>query len=328
MNMKIRVLDRISVTIDGVEVRLGDRKQRAVLGILALDRGWVEKGRLASLVWDLDRGPQNPDAQIQGYLKGIRKAFDEAVPGSSRLITTLRGVGYQLEIGAASVDYLRFRELAALAAAAGLEDPEAAVRFGRKALAEWGDSTGVRGRMPLEASEPPLENLAEAMRQEYQVALMACLHADMARGRHKELIPELARLAGHDSYGAENEELARIRMLAYHRAGEGGRAYEVFDRLRHTLVKAFGSDPTKETSQLKDQIIKDDPALLLPETAEKEVENEVNPEGTADPAAEIEQEEPEPEVRERPKFMQRADNGQHNKFFQAETLNYNERDEV
>ena len=157
---------------------------------------------------------------------------------------------------------------------------------------------------------------------------MVCLYAEMARGRHKELTPDLSRLAGHDSYGAENEELARIRMLAYYRSGDSARAYEVFDRLRLALVKAFGSDPTEETSQLRDQIIKDDPALLLPEMAEKEEENDVNPEETADPAAAAEEEEPEPEVRERPTFMQRADKGQYNKFFQAETMTFNERDDV
>src|SRR5262249_50673490 len=102
MAVEIKILSPISMTVDGIEIRLRDRKQRILLSILALENRRVEKDRLARLLWEEDRFPQDPDDQLYGYVKGIRKAIEEASPGSGGMLRTWRGVGYGLELDAAN----------------------------------------------------------------------------------------------------------------------------------------------------------------------------------------------------------------------------------
>jgi DNA-binding SARP family transcriptional activator len=283
MKLDIKVLDRISAEIEGREVRFGDRKQRIVLAVLALDGKIVTKNRLKDLLWEAERLPQDPDAQIQGYIRDLRRAFNDAAPGSGTdRIRTLRGVGYQLKVSVMEVDYQRFRLNAGHASSTGPDDPEAAVKFGRKALAEWGAPAGLRSRPPLEASEPQLQNLVRAMQIEHQEALLACLEAELVLGRHRELIPQLAQLAGHDMASAANEALARLRMLACHRAGDDDQALEVYEGLASALDQIYGKEPAKETKQLKFQIQRRDPELQLPDSIREE---DAGPAAAPDPAA-------------------------------------------
>jgi DNA-binding SARP family transcriptional activator len=302
MKLDIKVLERISVEIEGREVHFGDRKQRIVLAVLALDGKLVPKDRLTGFLWEAERLPQDPDAQIQGYVKELRRAFNDAAPGSGNdLIKTTRGVGYQLDVSVMEVDYRRFRLNAGHAAATGPDDPEAAVKFGRKALVEWGTPAGLRGRMPLEAFEPQLQNLVQGMQIEHQEALLACLHSELALGRHRELIPQLAQLAGHDIPSAANETLARLRMLACHRAGDDEQAFEVYEGLMLTLDQIYGKEPSKETKQLKYQIQRRDPELRLPDPPREEDRGPAAsdpltaPDDTAAPRSEPAPENPQPQ---------------------------------
>ncbi|GAA2300527.1 hypothetical protein GCM10009853_066150 [Glycomyces scopariae] len=286
MNLDIKVLDRISVEIEGREVRFGDRKQRIVLAVLALNHSWVSKDLLVQRLWESEQEPKDTDTQIYGYINALRKAFEEAHPGSGALIVTERGRGYALKAGAMSVDYRRFKKDAEHAASAEPGDLETAVRFGRRALAEWGAPAGLRGCPPLEIRESQLLGLAEGMRQEHETALLACLQAEMQRGMHKHLISELATLAGYDADSAANEELARIRMLAHHRSGENATALDVYDRLALTLSARFDSTPQKRTTDLKFQIYNNDPALQLPGAADEPAASKAVSDESAAPADE------------------------------------------
>jgi len=320
MAVDMKILGPISMTIDGMEINLGDRKQRILLSVLALENRRVEKDRLAQLLWEEDRLPQDPDGQLHGYFSRIRKAIEDVSPGSGRMLKTWRGVGYGLELDAASVDYHRFRRFAAQAKATGERDPETAARLGSAALSEWGSPAGVRGGTPLDAVESQLERIVEGLRQEYQSALMAYLHAELACGRHEQLLPELARLAGYDEYGAENQELARIRMLAIYRAGNKSEALDIYQRIYDVLDEKFSSKPDAETKKLKKQILTDDPALQL-----REAEH-VTPDEPADTAAEAPS--TTSEKSSGSSFISNNVYGDKNRFYQAETMTFHERDET
>lgn len=278
MVTRINVLGPVSMTLDDRPVPLAERKQRILLGILALENRLVEMARLVQLLWPDDRLPQNPNAQVNGYVNRIREALNAVSPGSEKMLKTRRGVGYQLEIDESAVDYHRFRRLAAQAKLALRDDPVKSAELGRAALAEWGPPAGVRGgHTPLDAAgESQLEGITEALRQEYQAALMTCLTAELECGRHKQILTELARLAGYDQYGAENPELARMRMLATYRSGDKTEALAIYDRFSEALDDRLAAEPDEETKKLRRQIMKDDPALR-PARAEAQPDSEERP---------------------------------------------------
>jgi DNA-binding SARP family transcriptional activator len=311
MVARINVLGPVSMTLDGRPVPLGDRKQRTLLSILALENRRVEKARLAQLLWPDERFPQDPDAQLRGYVNRIRKALKEVSPGSERMLRTWPGMGYQLEIDESAVDYHRFRRLAAQAKLALERDAAKSVDLGRAALAEWGRPAGVRGGTPLDAVEPQLERITEALRQEYQAVLMTCLTAELECGRHEQLLPELARLAGYDEYGAENQELARIRMLATYRSGNRTEALEIYERLREALHDSLAAEPDGETRKLRKQIITDDPALQ-PARADAPLDDEERP---------AEQPTESPSAPTGPTFHQKAETINNIDRMEAETIN-------
>jgi DNA-binding SARP family transcriptional activator len=283
MSVMIRILGSIAVVADGVNVHLGDRKHRIFIAILALEGRCVEKRRLVELLWGEEHLPQDPDGQLHVYATRLRKALDEASPGRSAVLRTLPRIGYELDRGAVEIDVVRFRRLAAQARAALDREPRTAARLGRAALAEWGDPAGVRGGTPLEAVEPQLERITEGLRQEYQAALMACLRAELCCGMHQELLPELARLASYDGYGEENQELARIRMLAAYRAGNKTDALDIYQKMHDVLDLNLGIEPDPETRKLKKQILTDDSELQLPETEQPNSEEPEDPSAVETP---------------------------------------------
>src|SRR5262249_51374598 len=121
---------------------------------------------------------------------------------------------------------------------------------------------------------------------------------------------------------AENQELARIRMLATYRTGNKSDALEIYERIRDVLDQKFSSEPDAETKKLKKQILTDDPALQL-RKAER-----VNTEETAETAAEAASTTPEPEKRPWSSFIINNVYGDENEFFQAENMTIHERDET
>ena len=270
MAPKIKILGPISLMIDDLPVPLGDRKQRILLAVLAMEKGPVGNSRLAELLWPEEKQPPDPAGRLYQYINRIRTALRQARPGSDHLLRTRPGFGYELEISESAVDYHRFRRLAAQARQALPKEPAKSAALGRAALAEWGRPYGVRGGRPLDGGEPQLERIIEGMRQEYQAALMTCLTAELESGRLEDLLGESARLAAYDQYGAENQELARIRMLATYRSGNRAEALEIYERLRETLNESLAADPDEETRKLRKQIINDDPALR-PTTPDAEV---------------------------------------------------------
>ena len=271
---EIKILGPVALTIDDLPVALGERKQRILLAVLAMKKGPVENSRLAELLWTEEGFPADPTPRLQQYVYRLRAALREANPDSALLLRSYSGIGYELEVGDSAVDYRRFRWLAALAKQARPSDPARSAALGREALAEWGHPAGVRGGRPLDGREPQLERLIEGMRQEYQAALITCLTADLACGRYEHVVAESAELAAYDQYGAENQELARLRMLATYRSGNRAVALEIYEHLRETLNESLAADPDEETRKLKKQIINDDPALrpATPEAALPEAE--------------------------------------------------------
>ncbi|MEU0553718.1 BTAD domain-containing putative transcriptional regulator [Dactylosporangium sp. NPDC006015] len=263
MHVDVRVLGKIKLFVNDSEVNLGDRKQRLLLANLAIERRLVEKPQIIERLWPEEEVPENPAELVYNYVNRIRAAFTKAGVDGAAVLATSHNIGYELKVAAHQVDYHRFRALRARAEVALIDRrADEAARLGRLALAEWGSPAGLLGGTPLEREERQLQGRIRAMQLDYRATLMLCLDAEMRCGQHRRLLPELALLAA-DDYGSDDQELARLRMLAHFRSGQKKEAIMVYVKLEDVLSEKHGSSPDEETKEMHRQIKKDDEALNL-----------------------------------------------------------------
>jgi DNA-binding SARP family transcriptional activator len=84
------------------------------------------------------------------------------------------------------------------------------------------------------------------------------MDAQLALGRHAELVSELAALvAGH----ALRERLRGQLMLALYRSGRQGEALRAFQEGRRALAQELGVDPGPELRELHQRILLQSPDL-------------------------------------------------------------------
>ena len=93
------------------------------------------------------------------------------------------------------------------------------------------------------------------------------IDADLAAGRHAEVIAELDALVAANPL---RERLHAQRMLALYRAGRQSEALAAYRAARAELVEQIGVEPGAELQRLHEQILAHDPALDLPAAAEPE----------------------------------------------------------
>jgi DNA-binding SARP family transcriptional activator/tetratricopeptide (TPR) repeat protein len=256
--VEIRVLGRVEVLVGGHPVGLGGRKQRAVLGVLALRAGaTVPVEELAGAVWGEDVEVADVLPALQVYLSRLRSVLDTSRgPGGSRV--RWDGTGYRLQVPPEQLDLLRFttQVAAGRASAAAGEYATAADRL-RAAEQLW------RG--------PPCPELADAVRVQPDLASLHELHlsavedridVELALGRHVELVSEVLALAR----ATPLRERPRAQlMLALYRAGRQQEALAEYADLRSTLAETLGVDPTAAVQDLHHAILRQDRALDAPD---------------------------------------------------------------
>ena len=241
------LLGPLFVSTDGEPIALGGQKRRALLAVLLLEANQVvSRDRLIDALWGEDP-PETARNTIQVYISQLRKllpdgALETAPPG------------YRLVIEADSVDLFEFMRLSeegriALRAA----DAAGAADALRAALALW------RGA-PL--ADLPWEPFAQAeivrLEELRLAALEDRIEADLALGRHGQLVIELERLVAEQPF---RERLRAQLMLALYRSGRQTDALAVYQRGRRTLVDELGIEPSESLRHLERAILAHDPAL-------------------------------------------------------------------
>jgi DNA-binding SARP family transcriptional activator/streptogramin lyase len=244
------ILGPLEVREQGRSIELGARKQRAVLALLLLHRGEVVSAdRMIDELWG-ERPPATAAKSLQVYVSQLRKALGDG------LLET-RDRGYRLRVDAAQVDIDRFermfqqgRELFA----AG--DARAAAETLRGALGLW------RGTPLAEFAYEGFAQTEIARLDELRLAaLEERIDADLALGRHIEVIPELEALVREHPL---HERLRAQLILALYRAGRQAEALEVYRETRATLVDELGLEPGRELQDLEQAILRQDPLLHAP----------------------------------------------------------------
>src|SRR5205823_1617539 len=165
--------------------------------------------------------------------------------------------GYSLALAPDAVDAARFERLAAQgrtlmasndAAGASAILGEALALWRGAALADFVDEEFARGECTR------LEELkASAVEQRLQ--------ADLALGRHEEVIAELEVLIVDYPL---REALRALQMLALYRCGRQADALRAFQTAREVLGEEVGLEPGPELQRLEAAILAQDPSLDLP----------------------------------------------------------------
>jgi DNA-binding SARP family transcriptional activator len=190
--------------------------------------------------------PRTAAKSIQLYVWGLRKAL-----GQDRIAT--RAPGYMLRVEPSELDLARFEQLLV---EARRTDPKSAARKVRGALALW------RGP-PLGdfAYEPFAQGQVARLEEVRWAALEQRIDADLASGRHAELVGELEALV--DEYPLR-ERLRCQLMLALYRSARQAEALDAYRAASRELSEALGLDPSEELKRLERAILRQDPALDLP----------------------------------------------------------------
>jgi serine/threonine protein kinase/ABC-type glycerol-3-phosphate transport system substrate-binding protein len=245
--MRFKVLGPMEVTGDDGPLALGGPKQRTVLANLLLRvNDLVPAEVLIDQVWG-EEPPEAARGTLHSYISHLRKAL-----GAERIEG--RAPGYILRAGEDELDAKRFERLLDEARLAK-GSPGRAGAILREALGLW---TGP-AYADL-ASEPSLE--AEIARLD-ELRLQANeerIAADLAEGRHAEVVGELEALTRERPM---RERLWELLMLALYRSRRPADALAAFERARDALARELGVDPSPDLRRLHERILREDPDLDL-----------------------------------------------------------------
>ncbi len=248
---EVRLLGPVEVERGGDPVALGGQKPRALLAVLALEPGRVVSvDRLVEALWPGDP-PETAAHAVQVYVSQLRKALGPVI--------ATRAPGYVLELPPERIDLHRFERLATEGRAALETGDAASAEVGlREALALW------RGPALADFVYEPFAQTQIARLEELRATVLEeRIEADLALGRHVQLVAELEALVQADRL---RERPRAQLMLALYRSGRQADALAAYRDARETLVEELGIDPGPELRELEAAILRQDDSLLLEET--------------------------------------------------------------
>jgi DNA-binding SARP family transcriptional activator len=176
---------------------------------------------------------------------------------AARALAT-RPPGYVLRLDEDELDLHRFERLVEDSRTA---DPATAAGLLRDALALWrGPPLADLAYEPF--AQPEIARLEEAR----LAALEHRIEADLALGRHDEVVGELEGLTAEHPL---RERLRGQQMLALYRSGRQAEALDSYRTARVVLVEELGIEPGRRLRELHQAILEQDPGLdpRVPEEA-------------------------------------------------------------
>jgi DNA-binding SARP family transcriptional activator len=250
--VEFRILGPLEVVDDqGIAVALGGSRERAVLALLLLSANRVVSSeRLADDLWG-EHPPEGAAHGLRVHLSRLRKALREA-RGEGIVVT--KPPGYVAQVDPAAVDAIRFESLVAQAREETARSrPEEAAATLREALGLW------RGPALADVADAPLARTEAARLEEARLAAVEeRVEADLACGRHGELVAELDALTR--AYPLR-ERMWGQRMVALYRSGRQAEALRAYQELRAILGEELGLEPSRTLQRLEGDILRHEPEL-------------------------------------------------------------------
>jgi DNA-binding SARP family transcriptional activator/pimeloyl-ACP methyl ester carboxylesterase/class 3 adenylate cyclase len=254
--MEFRILGPFEVREEGEALPLGGAKQRALLAVLLLHANEVVSAdRLIDALWG-ERAPETAAHTLQVYVSQVRKALRTAGDEAREVLVT-RPPGYLLRVQTNELDLEVFKEQVEQGRRAIAEgDPATATRLLTAGLDQW------RGP-PLD--EFAYETFAQATIAKLEELRLSAIEdkidANLALGRHSDLVGELQMLVGEHPL---RDRLRAQYMLALYRSGRQAEALEAYREARRMLTDELGIDPAPELQRLERAILAQDPELEWP----------------------------------------------------------------
>jgi SARP family transcriptional regulator, regulator of embCAB operon len=258
LSIKVETLGPLRARAGAVDLIPRPQQQRQVFALLAMSAGrMVGLSELNAELWD-GEPPHSALTVVQTYVVALRKRLASALECkprdvSSEILVT-HPEGYSLRIDRDMVDAYRFDRQVRLGSrmlAAGR--PGEAANHLHQALDLW--------RGPVLADVRPgrvLDLDVTGLTLARQVAVEQRIEADLALGRHYEVLAELADLTARHRM---DEKLHQHYMVALYRTGRRTKALEVYHRLRAGLSTELGLEPSRRAQHLHQAILRADPEL-------------------------------------------------------------------
>ncbi|MEV0427824.1 BTAD domain-containing putative transcriptional regulator [Micromonospora sp. NPDC050495] len=245
MEINVRLLGPVELSVDGRHLTPGSAKRRTVLASLALEANHpVSLRRLAGMVWS--DPPSSAVANLRSHAAALRQAVGE------RLLA--RPQAYELRLAPHELDVTVFQRLAEEGRSRlSAHDPAGAVESLAAALARWRGAAG-----DGLTSGAALENCCASLDEQRLQVFEDLVDAQLAIGMQGDLLARLRR--------ATAEHPLRERpwgqlMVALYRSGDVPAALLAFREARTVLGKQLGIEPGEELQRLHRAVLDRSPEL-------------------------------------------------------------------
>jgi DNA-binding SARP family transcriptional activator len=236
---------------------LGGPRQRSLLALLLIHANTpVSADRLITELWGEDCSTQAVNA-LHVQVSRLRRRLAEPTGAASEPALVTGPFGYLLSVSPQHLDADRFERLLGEGRSAlDSGSPQNAAARLREALALW------RGPALADLEHESFAQGAIGRLEELRLAaLEARIDADLALGRHGDLVTELDRLvAQHPLREYPHGQL----MLALYRCGRQADALAVYRRARERLAAELGLEPSPGLRGLERAILQHDASIQPP----------------------------------------------------------------
>ncbi len=247
--MRVDILGPLRVTSADAVLPAPMAKERALLEALALRTDHaVAISDLEAALWG-DDPPATAAKTLQAHVAHLRHTLGQDV-------IVREGGGYRLALPVGAVDSAQLEVLVAAGESAWTaDDPASARKWFRDAELLW------RGEPLVDQADTP-ERVAQAdrLRDLWQQSREGRIRADLALGRHRQVLGELQRLAAEQP---AREPICALLMLAFYRSERQLEALRAYRHLAELLIREWGVDPAPELQRLQVQILRQDRQLDL-----------------------------------------------------------------
>lgn len=246
--MEFRILGPVTVHSGAATLPVGGPKLCGLLAMLVLNaERVVPTEQLIAALWD--EPPASVTGQLQQLVSKLRRVI-AAQPGAAASVRH-HSPGYVLRLATATSDLATFEAHAARGRAelAAGRAADAARSFGA-ALALW------RGPALGDTTEPLIRQYRPALDESRLAAVEGRLDAQLALGRHREVVAALTSLVGEHPF---RESLRERLMLALYRDGRQADALKAFRDGQRLLRDELGVDPGVRLRRLHETILRGEP---------------------------------------------------------------------
>src|SRR5216683_562954 len=249
VGLRLGVLGPLTARRDGIPVTLGAGRQRAVLGLQALQPGrLIRREAIIDALWG-DDPPTTTVAMVQCYISRLRHLLDPGRSASARdglLISA--DTSYRLQLAATELDQLAFGEMTARAQAAhAAGELAAACDLYFRALGMW------RGEPLADIDVLRVHPAVTSLGRRWADAVVKCAEAATAAGWHDRVLPQLRELTCREPL---DERAHALLMIALAGSGRQAAGLRVYDEVRRRLDDQLGVLPCAELAEAYQRVLR------------------------------------------------------------------------